>query len=173
MSAPIGHHGGMSIGMRSSVAVVLVTLALAACGTDSDAGGTGTDLSIEGVATTGFAAPDPNDPTGAVADPDAAIEIDISGDITCAGAKSSGTGAYEASAPDICLQLAGQRGTLESLSNVNPDDLVCSEIYGGPQQASITGRVDGVSVDIDVDRKNGCGIDTWQQLEWLLGPPER
>ena len=154
------------------MALALVTLALVACGSGSGrAGGTGAELSIEGVVTTGFVAPDPNDPTSPVADPDNAIEI--SGDIQCDGSSSTGTGVYELTAADLCLQLAGQSALLETLSNEDPDDLLCTEIYGGPQHASINGTIEGVPVDIDVDRKDGCGIDTWQQLEWLLGPPER
>ena len=50
---------------------------------------------------------------------------------------------------------------------------MCAEIYGGPQHASIKGSIAGQSVDVSIDRSDSCGIDRWQSLEWLLGPPER
>ncbi len=50
-----------------------------------------------------------------------------------------------------------------------PDpDRVCTEIYGGPQWARIRGVVDGRSVDVIVNRANGCGIDDWESLRGVV-----
>ena len=45
-----------------------------------------------------------------------------------------------------------------------PTDRACTEVYGGEDTATITGRVDDVAVDTTVDRTNGCGIGEWDDL---------
>ncbi len=51
-----------------------------------------------------------------------------------------------------------------------PDpDLACTEIYGGPQTASITGTVGGTRVNATFSRKNGCEIARWDALGPILG----
>lgn len=42
-----------------------------------------------------------------------------------------------------------------------PRDRVCTEIYGGPDEAAITGTLDDQPVDVVVTRNDGCGIDDW------------
>jgi hypothetical protein len=169
--------------VRVGSAVIAVSaLALGACGSDSGSTGGndsttstssgGTRISVEGVVTTGSSTP-PNDPTAPIPDPGNLTETDISGSVRCDAGDSTGTGVYETRAADVCQQLADRGAELEDLSKADPADRICTEIYGGPQHASITGTVDGMPIDIDVKRTDGCGIDTWQQLVWLLGPPER
>jgi hypothetical protein len=52
-----------------------------------------------------------------------------------------------------------------------PPDTVCTQIYGGPQRARITGVVAGKRVWTTVSRTNGCEIALWQRLSpWLLPP---
>lgn len=51
-----------------------------------------------------------------------------------------------------------------------PDpDLACTEIYGGPQTASITGTVGGTRVNATFSRTNGCEIARWDALGPILG----
>ncbi len=45
-----------------------------------------------------------------------------------------------------------------------PGDQVCTEIYGGPQTATITGTYAGEPVDASFNRANGCEIDRWEKL---------
>jgi hypothetical protein len=52
-----------------------------------------------------------------------------------------------------------------------PGDRMCTQIYGGPQEARVTGTVDGRPVDRTIRRSDGCGISDWKALEPLLGPP--
>jgi hypothetical protein len=150
----------------------MLVLLLAACGSSGDSGSAGTHLEIDAVATTGtgLVPPDPADPNPPAPDPSDATEIDISGSVSCDGAPS-GTGAYAATAIQICAELASRAGVFDQIEQSGGQ--VCAEIYGGPQRASITGSIAGQSVDVSIDRSNGCGIDQWQSLEWLLGPPER
>jgi hypothetical protein len=49
--------------------------------------------------------------------------------------------------------------------------VACTEIYGGPDVATITGSVDGEPVDATVTRSNGCEIARWDALEPVLGEP--
>lgn len=45
-----------------------------------------------------------------------------------------------------------------------PGDQVCTEIFGGPQTATITGTYRGADVDATFSRENGCEIDRWDAL---------
>jgi hypothetical protein len=46
---------------------------------------------------------------------------------------------------------------------------VCTQIYGGPQVARVTGRIDGRRVWATLGRTDGCEISRWDRLSpWLL-----
>jgi hypothetical protein len=45
----------------------------------------------------------------------------------------------------------------------------CTEQYGGPQQATVTGVIDGTPVDVSFARTNGCEISAWEAAEAVLG----
>ncbi len=149
--------------------IVVVVLILAACGSSDTA--SGTHLDVDGVATTATAIvpPDPSDPNPVLPDPADAPQIDISGSLGCDGTPT-GTGMFETIAVETCAQLATHQGVFEQ---ADTSGKVCAEVYGGPQHASIHGAVDGHAVDVSITRDDSCGIETWQSLEWLLGPPER
>ena len=49
-----------------------------------------------------------------------------------------------------------------------PDDMMCSEQYGGPQTAHVTGRWAGRPVDLGLSRVDGCRIAQWDGLGPLL-----
>jgi hypothetical protein len=52
-----------------------------------------------------------------------------------------------------------------------PKDIVCTEIYGGPQKARVVGTVGGRRIWATFTRQNGCHIDRWNRLApWLLPP---
>lgn len=52
-----------------------------------------------------------------------------------------------------------------------PAKQVCTQLYGGPQRALVTGRIAGRPVDVTVTRADGCGVADWSLLQPLLGPP--
>jgi hypothetical protein len=52
-----------------------------------------------------------------------------------------------------------------------PADAVCTEIYGGPQTARITGTWRGQPVDLELSRANGCAIAQWDSLGPVLPGP--
>lgn len=49
-----------------------------------------------------------------------------------------------------------------------PADLACTQIYGGPETARITGTWKGSPVDATLARNNGCEISRWNRLAGLL-----
>lgn len=52
-----------------------------------------------------------------------------------------------------------------------PGDAMCTEIYGGPEVATVTGTVAGERVDATFTRTNGCEIDRWDAAAVLIGGP--
>ena len=49
-----------------------------------------------------------------------------------------------------------------------PDDVACTQQFGGPQTATITGTLDGRDVDARFARNNGCEIARWEKAAPLL-----
>jgi hypothetical protein len=49
-----------------------------------------------------------------------------------------------------------------------PPDAACTEIYGGPQTALVTGRLRGARVRAQFDRHNGCEIARWNRVRFLF-----
>jgi hypothetical protein len=49
----------------------------------------------------------------------------------------------------------------------------CTLVYGGPEEAHVTGTLDGEAVDVTIDRADGCGIADYKALFEALGrkPP--
>lgn len=64
-----------------------------------------------------------------------------------------------------CQALAGQG---ESALPAVAKDKVCTQQYGGPQTAVITGTWGGQPVDSKLSRINGCEIARWDALAGLL-----
>ena len=52
-----------------------------------------------------------------------------------------------------------------------PPDQVCIAIYGGPQRAIVSGTVDGRRVWVSLRRRDGCEIERWRRLSFLLPIP--
>ena len=51
-----------------------------------------------------------------------------------------------------------------------PDDVACTEQYGGPETARITGQWAGEPVDLELSRVDGCRIAQWDSLEPAFPP---
>ena len=52
-----------------------------------------------------------------------------------------------------------------------PKNVVCTEIYGGPQRARVVGTVNGKRIWATFTRTNGCEISRWQRIAPWLVPP--
>ncbi len=48
-----------------------------------------------------------------------------------------------------------------------PKDVVCTQIYGGPQEALVTGRHAGRKVWVLLTLRDGCRIERWRTLSFL------
>jgi hypothetical protein len=51
-----------------------------------------------------------------------------------------------------------------------PKGQMCTQIYGGPQTATVKGTWEGKKIDTTFGRKNGCEIKRWNDLAALFGP---
>lgn len=49
-------------------------------------------------------------------------------------------------------------------------DRACTQQYGGPQRATVTGIVDGTPVEATFARTDGCEIAAWNAAADVLGP---
>lgn len=73
---------------------------------------------------------------------------------------------HDASA--ACAHLEGLEDPFAPL----PTDMACTEQYGGPETARITGRWQGQDVDVELSRTDGCRISQWESLGPVLPPVE-
>ena len=99
-------------------------------------------------------------------------EVSFEYGIECGPGTSETSGAVDEAQIDAaaaCDLLASQEVVDRLLDG--PDDEICTEIYGGPDIAEVTGTLRGQEVDTTVDRANGCGIDDWDELLDDLLPP--
>jgi hypothetical protein len=73
-----------------------------------------------------------------------------------------------ADAAAACAHLEGLAEPFAPL----PADIACTEQYGGPETARITGRWHAEDVDVELSRTDGCRIAQWESLGPLLPPVE-
>ncbi|UKA59124.1 SSI family serine proteinase inhibitor [Arthrobacter sp. FW306-2-2C-D06B] len=50
-----------------------------------------------------------------------------------------------------------------------PSDQVCSQRYGGPQTAIVTGAVDGAGIESSYKLTDGCEISAWAAVADIIG----
>jgi hypothetical protein len=79
--------------------------------------------------------------------------------LTCA--PLGGTLPHRAAA---CRQLA----RLKAPFAPTPKNTACTEIYGGPQEALVTGRLRGTLVRARFSRRDGCEIERWNRVAFLF-----
>ncbi len=70
-------------------------------------------------------------------------------------------------AAQACERLAASRASFAPL----PADAVCTQVYGGPEVATVRGVFRGQAVDAVFTRRNGCEIARYDRLLRLLGLP--
>ena len=121
--------------------LLLLVLTLAACGSSGNTSD-GTDLEIDGVATTGtgLVPPDPTDPNPTIPDPVDATQIDISGVRELRRALDRHR-RLRVDRDPARAELGARAGLFDELEE--SDGRVCAEIYGGPQHATVKGSVVG------------------------------
>jgi hypothetical protein len=137
--------------MRAVLALLAVCVGLVACSTASGGPSSGTSLRIAYWEDGMGAMP----PLGAK--PDAAWTL-----------RCNPAGGSLARPARACDRL--QTGGRALFAPLSPK-VVCTEIYGGPQRARVTGVLDGRPVWATFSRSNGCHIARWARVSpWLLPP---
>ncbi|MCA4134316.1 serine protease inhibitor [Arthrobacter sp. M4] len=72
--------------------------------------------------------------------------------------------------PDPQAALAAvERFGQEAFFPVPRPDRICTQQYGGPQRAVVTGTLHGRPVNAQFARTDGCEIALWQKMAPLLG----
>lgn len=94
------------------------------------------------------------------------------GTLSC-GDAAEGTGflADQQAAQSACELLHTNARAVRRLVAGRDPDLLCTQIYGGPEVADIAGEIDGQEISATIDRTDGCGIADWDMLSPLIGPP--
>ena len=166
--------------MRRSLTLISLLLAVTfvvACGEDDEQT---TTVGSDGTRDTVNNAANDDLPLGDGPDPIADLSVsydDAAGNLAeyrlaCLGDTATFTGEVPpgADAATACLSVA----TNAARMLLNPDvmvDRMCTEIYGGPETATVSGLLDGIEVDYEINRTNGCGVDDWERVFAGLVPP--
>ncbi len=152
--------------MKSRVVLIFLTLFAVSCGSSDVADPASADPTA------------PADPLGAGPFPIATLDItvthpeadDIVYTISCLSDTATVSGDAIVDAVEACLALTNDEVRTRIVDG-SPTDQMCTEIYGGPDIATIDGTLDGDAVSTSVDRSNGCGIDDWDRLLIDVLPP--
>ena len=48
------------------------------------------------------------------------------------------------------------------------EDVACTQIFGGPEEATIKGTIRGEEIDATFSRTDGCEITRWDRVKALL-----
>lgn len=89
------------------------------------------------------------------------------GTLTCRPGEKRATGALAKRAPAarLCADAAALGPFLLAKS---PGKRVCTQLYGGPQTARITGTIDGRRVNRTFRRTNGCEVEDYERVAKIL-----
>jgi Subtilisin inhibitor-like len=63
-----------------------------------------------------------------------------------------------------CRRLAG----LKTPFAATPENVACTQIYGGPQKAVVVGSFRGRLVRATFNRRDGCEIERWNRVAFLF-----
>ena len=130
--------------MRYALALLVLLLGLAACGGEEEGGDAAGD-----------------------ARPAAELEITVmekDGGERQATLECDPDGGTHPNPGDACRALSQNVSSLEPI----PQDVACTQEYGGPERATIRGTVSGRSIDTELNRTNGCEISRWDHLQTVL-----
>ncbi len=147
--------------MRSPVAFVFLVAALAGCGSTAPATNSGGDAPVtSSPKAEPTSTPGDSSPTGAEGSLTVTVDRgDGSAPTTWTLTCDPPSGTHPA--PEkACAALAAVADPFAPV----PRDAVCTEIYGGPQTATIRGTWRGSTVIARYQRNNGCEIARWDRL---------
>jgi hypothetical protein len=82
----------------------------------------------------------------------------------------NGVPAAESQHPTAAAGCAALKANAALLSPApRPTDKVCTQQYGGPEEATVTGSVDGKAVEAKFSLRDGCEIAQWKAAKDILG----
>ncbi len=142
--------------------LVVVVLALAACGSPAGSGPVTSTAPTDGPSSGAGTGGSGGDAGATSLTITAKASADAPADtwtLTCDPA-----GGTHPNADAACAALAAATDPFEP----TPKDQACTEIYGGPQTATVTGTFKGQPVNASFSRTNGCEIHRWDSLTPLL-----
>lgn len=168
--------GRVSGGAALALAAVLALGGCQSLGGDDDAGPAvqPTPTSPDDPVTSDPSAVPTPSPTDTVPAMPVPADLTVTVDATGEGATTTFTltcepvGGDHPDADAACAAIAAAGGTA-AFEPTSPG-VACTEQWGGPQTATVTGTVDGTRVDADFSRINGCEISRWDRLDALFGP---
>jgi hypothetical protein len=149
------------------LAALVATLTLAACGpADDEAVDAGND-------------PGDDLPLGAGPYPVGTLEITVTHPdrdplgytISCLGDTATITPAVDGLVDSLACEQLTDPAVQTLLVEGPPQDRICTEIYGGPDEARIVGTLDDQVIDTVITRNNGCGISDWDDMLSEILPP--
>jgi hypothetical protein len=72
-----------------------------------------------------------------------------------------------------CGDGCDEQAIAEVVASAEDTMRACTELYGGPETAHLTGTLDGEPVDVTITRSDGCGVNDYDALFEALGvePP--
>jgi hypothetical protein len=134
--------------MRGALVLICLALTAAGCGQDEEQA----------------AAPTPG---GGAALAQLTVTVDEDGD-----------GAAKPKVTDLRCESSGDSKACRAVAGVaekafapTPGNTACTELYGGPEVATVKGTLRGKPVDARFSRENGCEIARWKLASRLLGAP--
>ena len=138
----------------------MIALALAACGSDSGS---------DGDAAPGGDGSGSGDSTGSRPGPGVEVTITFwpegrEGDSQEATLTCEPTTGTHPNPEAACQALLADPAALEPV----PPESACTMIFGGPEQATVVGVVNGEQVDAEFSRSNGCELDRWDRMATVL-----
>lgn len=151
------------VGWTAILAVVLM-----ACGS-SGSGDDGTTSSANGASDTPIGGPFPVADLSVVIDHPDRDTVEYR--LTCLGDTATVTPAGVGVDEQAACRALAKPDVVTRLVKGAPEDQMCTEQYGGPDVATITGTIDGKAVDTTIERINGCGISDWDRLLAGVLPP--
>lgn len=82
----------------------------------------------------------------------------------------NGAPAAESEHPDAAAACTALKTNPAILSPApRPTDQACTQQYGGPHEATVTGVVDGRAVEASFSKRDGCEIAAWDAAKDVLG----
>jgi hypothetical protein len=87
-----------------------------------------------------------------------------------------GTGASQPHTAQVTCAAAADSKVCGAVADLTADNfaptgshMACTQQYGGPETATVTGSFRGETVEARFSRENGCEISRWQDVAELLG----